>query len=332
MLQFFNNNHLGTSVLVCLYAWVLLLPPWFIEGLAKQNFFEPSQGSLLAAWLWGGLLAEVWLQKLILAVLLPAQALFINALVNYFRVAKRYTYYPALAYLLFWFILPSSGGTALSPAFVAGFLSTVSVWWLWTSAEAKGQVGQVFNSGFFLGLGALLFPPMLLLSPVWFWGIVRLRGFDWREGLIFLSGILVPLFWAFTYHYYQGELAAYGAQDWWGSAWRLGLVWPKFWQAWAILALVPLTALVTLLNIQNLRSKLSLKEQKHVVFSLVWALSLPLLVWLRGPGEWADFQVLLPGAGLLLGLLLLQAKTQVRAELWHFAFLLLAIVSAYGLI
>lgn len=326
MLQIFNNNRLSTATLFCLYALVLLLPSWFVHGI-NTELLALQRSTSLAAWLTSFFGDSLVLASFLFFVFVCAQALLLNSIVQYFRLSRRNNYYVALAYILLLQLIPDR--PLFTGTLWAGFFLSVSFWSLCNSQEHKGQVGSVFNSGFFLSLALLCQPLFWIYIPLWFWTLLRFRSPDWREYMIFSLGLANPVFLAFTYYYLSDSVALWYEQSF---VLPFGVSYSLAWNAktYALVSVFSFVYIFGLAQASKLKMKMGLREQKAIQGIVNMLLLSPLLLYIAGPVSVLDFEFLLVPFALLLGLVLQQIQSSILAETIHFALFALIFLLHFG--
>lgn len=263
VLQLFKNNQLHTLLLVFLYALLFYTRQWLYPS--DDLLLYRATSGWLAGTVYEWLGGYGWLQRLLFGVLLLLQAIYLNYLVQEYRLAKRPTYVTAIAYVLVVSFFRIENG--LSPAFIANSFLLLSLGSLYRSYDKNGSAGAVFNAGFWLGVAALCYFSAAVLLLWAFLGLFILRSTEWRDWLILLLGFLMPFFWLGTYFFLQDGLGEWWARDIVGQLGFNGQIAMNPWSV-AGLATSGLIFLWTLANWQGLHYKTTIREQKciQVVF------------------------------------------------------------------
>ncbi len=101
------------------------------------------------------------------------------------------------------FVIIVSGFTdlhTLHPVFPATIFLLFAIYSLFNTFEKTKPYSNVFNAGFFIGVGTLFYLNLIVILPAFFIGIsILTRESSWRKYLILLIGIFVPVFFAFSY-------------------------------------------------------------------------------------------------------------------------------------
>ena len=88
----------------------------------------------------------------------------------------------------------------LHPVFPATIFLLLAIYSLFDTFEKTKPYSNVFNAGFFIGVGTLFYLNLIVILPAFFIGIsILTRESNWRKYIILLIGIFVPAFSAFSY-------------------------------------------------------------------------------------------------------------------------------------
>ncbi len=101
------------------------------------------------------------------------------------------------------FVIIVSGFTqlhTLHPVFPATIFLLIAIYSLFGTLEKTKPYSNIFNAGFFIGVGTLFYFNLLIIFPAFFIGITILsRKSSWRRYLILLIGFFVPALFAFSF-------------------------------------------------------------------------------------------------------------------------------------
>jgi len=101
------------------------------------------------------------------------------------------------------FVIIVAGFTQLHtfhPVYPAALFLLVALFNLFETFERLKPYSNIFNAGFFLGVGSFFYLNLAMLLPAFFIGIILLsRETSWRGWIIILIGFAVPVFFAFSY-------------------------------------------------------------------------------------------------------------------------------------
>ena len=88
----------------------------------------------------------------------------------------------------------------LHPVFPATIFLLLAIYSLFDTFEKTKPYSNIFNAGFFIGIGILFYLNLIVILPAFLIGIALLtRESSWRKYVILLIGIFVPVFFAFSY-------------------------------------------------------------------------------------------------------------------------------------
>lgn len=129
--------------------------------------------------------------------------------------------------------------------------------------------GQVFDAGSLIGIATLFYLPSILIFPVIWVALVVLRPFIWREWMISLLGLLVPLLFASVYYFWYDGLI---------EVWNERIVWPltnRFFQFNASASFITLISAVGLLFVLSTGTlitgiRISKLKAKSSLLVIVW--------------------------------------------------------------
>lgn len=140
-------------------------------------------------------------------VLVFAQALMLNRLVNQYSLLSRPSFLPALMYVVL------SGLFApfliLSPQLICNFLL---IWMLYKLLGLyKGDDAQstTYDLGMIVAIGSLIYFPFIYLFLAIWASLLLFRPFNWREWIIGIMGYATIFFFLAVFYYLNGNLAIF---------------------------------------------------------------------------------------------------------------------------
>lgn len=146
-------------------------------------------------------------------ILLFAQALLFNKVINTHNLLGKPSFLPGLLYIVCTSFADTLGG--FSPVLLVNF---VLIWLLnqFLSSYRKPDARDlIFDMGLLIGLGTILYAPFILfLLMVWV-GLLIFRPFNWREWAMAVLGLATVAFFLTFYYYWNGQLSN------WLSYWQL---------------------------------------------------------------------------------------------------------------
>ena len=315
MLAIFRNNETSSIFLLAVYVGLLRLP-------ALLGFVQPvpcaAEGAPVA-WMCRLLAEEPFWSAAAAVVLVFLQAILLNNLDQKFRLAPDRTWLPGMIYALVASALPQF--LYLTPPMLALTFILLALNQLFGTYKQQIATAAVFDSAFWVMVGALCYPPALLLLAAAFIGLSILRSFNFRERLVFVSGALVPLFLGWLWFFWHDEGGLFWQKQF-GSL--FGLV--RFDTSWdtkslAQVAFMLFLSLFVLLNFGAYYHKKLIQVQKYISifywFLFVGGLSALLQKQLR----MEHFLLLAPPVGMFLALSFTGLRNRGLAEILHLALL-----------
>ncbi len=288
--------------------------------------YQQEAGSLLRG-IYNSLGQSPKLYALLTGALLLGQGLFLNMFVNRYRLSKRPSFIPSIAFILLSFSV--AGMNQFSPTLLANSFLLAALWSLYRCYDKKVSFGNIFNAGFWVGVAALCYWASSVYMLAVALGMVLLRPFDWREIVVLLAGFGSPVLWIFTYHLLEDNAAAWWAMD---ITSKYGL--PTLQITWDIFNLmsVAVWALlvgVSLWNWGKLQQKTTIQEQKYLTIIFIMML-MGGLTLLAQPTVFVEHLTLftLP-LGVLFGLQLQAIRHDGVAELVHLFAMMLCLAVQY---
>jgi len=186
-------------------SYVLLILPFLVAAFVGLNFYFPYYVADASGHFgfWGELIPQSSIASMTLApALIFSEAILINSLFNRNEFMERNTYTPALVFvscMSFFHCFYFLNGFAL-----AQFCVIMAIHQLFQLYQNEDGRRQVFNVGFWLGLGCTFHPVLVLMIVVAFWLVWVLRPFVLRESALLLLGFVIPLVYGGFYSSWMG--------------------------------------------------------------------------------------------------------------------------------
>ncbi len=191
VIRFFKKSYLSQLMALILLALVWWLPAFFVQPTSVS----PTTGFLSSP--------EFWLIPAGLLLFLST-AFIINKTGTDTRLVDRNSYLIA-----FFFVLTGSASgfmTRLTPFLAAAFFFALFYQKVYGFQKSSNIILTAFDSGLFLGLTSLFYPPALLLVIfVWF-ALVVYQSDQWRAYITAILGVALPWFFVFSGGYLSGRL------------------------------------------------------------------------------------------------------------------------------
>ena len=151
MLNFFRTNQLAFNFFLIFYA-ILLRGSSFIVPSQEATFGKSGVFSLWVLDLCDGFGALPFIVGILLVFV---HAVMINVIVARFRMANEVSLLPGVCYILLASSIPEF--LNLSPILLANTFFIIALFELFGSFRQKSVIANIFNVGFWLGIGSLFY-------------------------------------------------------------------------------------------------------------------------------------------------------------------------------
>ena len=326
MLQFFRNNQITTIPLIVLY-FIVLFGANIVHPMSMPSIMP--QWNILMDYVWGIVGLDTFTINTTWILLILGQVFGLNALINYFKLSRRFTYITTIAVMLTYGFIPAS--VAAFPILIANIFLTFALFNLFNTYVNKGLNGGIFNATAWLGLATLFYTPYLMLLLVFYMGLYTLRGLHLKENVVFILGILVPYILMGTSQFLMDNFSNWLGLEVLGS-WSLFKFDSNILSIEIILSGIAFVlVLLWLLSIgMNLQQKTTLQEKSYIQI-LYWSLLMAIaMIFLKGDFAIYQLNVLAIPVALLMSLGLQAISVNKRAEIWHWLLLGFALLIQYA--
>lgn len=230
-----------------------------------------------------------------------------------------------LMILAFAFLHSLNVGCILSPCL------GVSLYFLFRSYQRQQPVGYMFHSMLPIGLGSLLFPQFLFLTPILYLGAYNFKALTIRTFFAGIVGLSLP-YWFLLGHaffYSQMEMFYVPFQE-------LTTFVPIDYSQLSIMSILSMGITVFLLIVSSIHYFVTsyqdkIRTRSYLNFLILIAIEV-IIFWLLQP-QHADvlLQLLLPVTALLTGHLFALSNTKASNLFFIFSILLLITITCYNL-
>ncbi len=201
-IRFFKDNNPSSFFL--LPAMVAVL--WIVSFIEPTQIVN-SQQTMLYTLLAKPVMVYPFINSLVSFLIVVAEGLVLNQIVNSSEIITRRTFLPALFYIVWMSNNPSL--LCFHPALIANLFLILCLNSLLTSFRRNNAFSNAFDAGLFLAFASMLYFPSIILFPVIFIGLIIFRTYNWREWLISILGFAVPYSFVFTYYFWFDKLPEY---------------------------------------------------------------------------------------------------------------------------
>ncbi len=140
-------------------------------------------------------------------ILLYAQALIFNRVINSHNLLARPSFLPGLMYvtgasLFMPFMI-------LSPALLCNFLLIWIIDKFLKLGKTANSITTVFDIGMIIGLGTLIYFPFMSMILMIYLALLLFRSFSWRDWVAGLIGFLTIFFFLAVFYYWKDNLSSF---------------------------------------------------------------------------------------------------------------------------
>ena len=323
MLSLFRNNNIFTIILLLLYA-----VPFLYSGFNHR--LESVESTLLLKGLFQFTNDNKLFNFIFYLIIVFSSSLWVNNLINFYRLGKRQTYYTAVSFILLSFLIKDAD--LFSPVIISNLLLVGSIVQLYASYEKKTSVAEIFNAAMFISIAVLLNVQMVWFFPFLILSWLTLRTFNLTEFIILISAIILPFYLFGTYLFVIEKLNQWWFYEFLNSFGTTNFKFKLDIHFSLSLAALLLILLLSFIKFNALKSKTTIKEQKfiNVLFILLICSSISFL-GIKNIHTY-DFLILAVPYSVFLSLILQSIKKNRLAESLHLILFLIAIIVQFNLL
>jgi hypothetical protein len=193
LIGIFKSNQKVINVLVILLSILLWIPSFWIgqNNLLTQpvSFFYVNNNVV---------------EFLISSILIGLQGVYLNYIVNEFKLLKTRTHLPALFYVLL-----NVGSYCLlvfTPLLIVNALLLFVLHQFFLIYNEKIAFSSSFIIGFAIAVAALFYFPVVIIFPLLWFVLLYTKPPNWRELVISVLGFLVPIAFYVAYYYLTDQM------------------------------------------------------------------------------------------------------------------------------
>lgn len=311
----------------------MLLPYTFLVRIESLiHIDQPSYASDLSPFIsWvNEMIPSLFVQNLLACFLVFIQAVYINRIVVKHRMGIEITLWPGVVYILLCALIPQF--TYLSAVLIANTFILAAFSDIFKIYKRPFAVKFIFNSGLFISIAAMIYPPYIAYLLAGFIGLAIIRSFKTKEMLQYLSGVLVPFLlygsWTFYQRVFQEKMGALIDN-------KFGFpadIIPKDKFDYLYLGIILFIILITIFSYSTYSMKKSIQVQKKVDI-LFWMIASTLLALFINEHLTLDHLLMLTiPLSVLLSMNLLKIKSVITTEMIHLSVLILMGLLHFGVI
>jgi len=183
----------GFSIIVVLCLW---LPLFWLNNSIVINKYSLFNGI--------SFINNVKLLSFAFGVLLiSAQAIYINHLVNHFKIIANNTHLVSLFYVLW--CAANSSLLIVTPILIANSFLLLAVHQLFSMYNVERVYSSAFNAGLLIAIAMLFYFPAVLFLPLLWIVLIYTKTPNWREFVISVLGFILPLVFFIAYYFITNQ-------------------------------------------------------------------------------------------------------------------------------
>ena len=317
MLTFFRTNQQFLNILLLFYLAVMRASTF----MHTSNIVPRGHG-ILTNWVYASF-PPLSMSGVILAFfLIFFQATAINLMITRYRVATDISLLPGVFYCLFTSLMPDF--LPLSSIILANTFLVLALYNLFDTYKNNYVAGRIFDAGLWLGIASLFHFSYIFLVV---WGIICLgilRGIRFKEFLILIIGIIVPLFLMGVYSFWVGQMPRFMGH-FFENVGTMSFVVYKSSMIYIKIGLVLLFLLLTIVASLQFFSRRNMTAQKYISM-IYWLMLLCSIIIFTQKGIDINQLLLLAIPISVLLSMTFQRIAPAMAETLHMLLLMVALI------
>lgn len=187
LLKLFKSNQPYVLFLIPLLGVVLWVPSLFLNS---NSGVDVGNTTFAYNWLFNLLNFSPIVPTIFALLLLIVESFLLIRLNFNFIFIENKTYLPSVIFLLIGSIISSY--QALHPLLIGNLFLLLAINRAFIIDKKRNALKRYFESGFFLGLGAIFYPNLYVFIFIIWLTLIVLRTFNWREWLVSIIGLVTP--------------------------------------------------------------------------------------------------------------------------------------------
>ena len=315
LVNIFKSNQKGISILVLIVSIILWIPS-----------FRVDQNQLINTGSLPFYLSNNVLIFSISALLIGLQAIYLNYIVNEFKLLSSRTHLPALL-----FVVLNVGISSLlvfTPLLIVNSLLLMVLHQLFLVYNQNNASSLSFNIGILIAVVLLIYPPLLFLFFLLWITLLYTKPPNWRELVIAILGFLLPVAFYVAYYFLIDQLLKVVTYGLGGYRVFTPVAFPVTILGKSFFFVLFLIGVFAGFNFLKVLSSHVVKVKKHLVMIILLLLILLSTLLFNSLDYMATYVLLTIPLAIVLANYLNELKKKWLAELL-FAILLLAIAVGY---
>jgi len=200
LLKLFKKNHPYVVFLIPIIGVVLWIPAFF----ANTNNIDLGTTTYIFNKLYNWININSVMPKVIALLLIIVESFILVRLNFKYIFIEKKTYLPSVMFLIFASAI--SAYQTLHPLLIGNLFLLLSLDKIFIIDKKRNALKRYFESGFFLGLGAIFYPNIYVFTIIIWLTLFILRTFNWREWFTSILGVIAPFFFYLVYLFLTDNL------------------------------------------------------------------------------------------------------------------------------
>lgn len=254
--------------------------------------------------------------KIAFCILILTQAFTVNAIVSHFKLAKQFSFIPAVCYILIHFSYVDID--SCTPVLVANTFMLWALFSLFSSYDKRVEMGTIFNVGFSVAVATLFYHGHVVFFVWIIMSLLIVRSFDPQEFIVLIMGFFVPFFLLGTYHFIGDNLG-----NWWQNDLMIHYKTMNSHitydlQLYLLMGILAISFLLAASNLQGLYFKTTSKEKKFINIVFLMPVIAMLSFFFQNELYSYHYVIFFVPISILLAITLQSYKSQAATESIHF--------------
>jgi hypothetical protein len=317
IINLFKNSQAICFVLIPLFLAIA----WISAAYGESTFLVSNPMPLYNVIF--GVLSSLpgWVGGVLGFLLTTSQVFHLNYIVQKHEVLYKNSYLPALFYLLFIALIPQF--LTFHPVLIANSILIFALDKLFKIYKNPAALSLVFDTCFLIGATTLFYLPAIAFFLLFALSILILKTFSWRDWIVGLTGLALPLFFTFIYYFWNDGLDELSDKFFLKNIRQLWDTSGLVLQGYRItLGLVSLIFILTLIRIrQNFYKNVTRIRNFQQVIFIFLGVALLSLVFTSGSAAVYRFSILVIPLASMISYYFLAAKKKWWTEVLFWALL-----------
>lgn len=263
---------------------------------------------------------------IISSLLIGIQAVYLNYIVNEFKLLSSQTHLPGLLFIAL--NIGAMHTLVFTPLLIINSLILIALHQLFLIYTQSNTFALSFNIGFIIAIATLIYPPIFILLTLTWLTLSYTKPTNWRELIIALLGFSVPLIFYAAYYFLTEQKPHHHLLEW--SSYRIFKLseLPSSYLKKSFFIILFLISLTSGIKFFKGLSAHVVKVKKHLIIVLLLLLLIPFTFFLNNRDYLASYVLSTIPLTIIIANFFNEIKRKWLAEL-IFALLLTSIAVGY---